>query len=154
MKARKWAALVAVVVFGCLGFGRPAHAQCSAAVDGHGSSAYEASHLIKNTAGTLCNLTINFHTAAYRTILLIDAPSIPSDGALPSCDNGHSPCVRYCFEGLAQSTDPTESVEPISFVGTGLKFYNGIVVAASTSTNGCNTLTSDSAEEWFNWQAP
>ncbi len=145
---------IALLVFFLL-FSPKVWAQCSSDVPSHSSTAYEASHVIKNGSGILCNLTANFHTAALRTILLIDASTVPSDGAILSCDSVPvgTACVRWCFEGLAQSSDPTENTQPISWGAAGLKFNAGIIVAASTSTSGCTTLTSDGNNDWFNWQA-
>jgi hypothetical protein len=130
------------------------HAQCNGAIDSHGSSAYEPSHLIRPSGGVLCNLTVNFHTAAFRSVLLIDAASVPSDAAIPACDNAPigTACVRWCLEGVTQAGGSTETTQTFPF-RAGLKFNSGIVVAVSTSTSGCTTLTSDGSNDFFEWQA-
>lgn len=108
------------------------------------STAYESAHQIATGPGLIGNLTVDFHTAAYRTIMLFDSATTVAPGTV-------SP--DWCFEGLAQSTDPAESVKAVSFFGQPFRFHKGLYVAASTSTAGCTTLTLDAGNaEWFIWQ--
>ena len=121
-------------------------------ITGGGSPAYAPSAVIGTTPGTLYHLTVNFHTAAYRSILLIDsAASAAPTGTLTSCaTNNADPCVRWCLEGLAQSTDATETTKQIPF-NIGIHFIHGLIVVASTSTSGCYTSTLDGNNESYNW---
>ena len=121
-------------------------------ITGGSSPAYAPTAIIGTTPGTLYYLTVNFHTAAYRSILLIDSKAAAAPtGTLTSCaTNNADPCVRWCFEGLAQSTDAAETTKQLP-IGPGVHFIHGLIVVASTSTSGCYTSTLDGNNESYNW---
>lgn len=84
------------------------------------SGAKEASHILKNSAGTLISVTVSNTKASAQFALLFDSATVPSPGAFP--------LVGYKIAAAdARSFDI-----PI----TGMAFANGIVV--------CNSSTQDS----------
>ena len=138
MKVKRLSILVAALVLWAM----PIHAQ-QLVLPWQTSTAYEANHVFAGSR--IYNLTVNFHTASYRTLMIFDAATVPADGA--------SEKPYFCMEGISQSTDPAESFKSISFVGNGLLFTTGIAVTVSTSTAGCSTLTSDGSNDWFQVQS-
>ncbi len=125
---------------------------------GNESSAYEGAHLFstcKNGAsgsqctGSLEGVCVSMHTAALRNLMILDAASVPADGALGSCANTNPPCVAKCIEGWSQSTDPTESSKCIDWVNHPVQVTTGLVVELSTSTSGCTTLAKDGNNDWI-----
>jgi hypothetical protein len=120
-----------------------------------GSAAYEGSHVLKAKGGSVYILTVNYHTAAYRTVMLFDATVLPANGAVTACASTmpHTTgCLLWCFEGDGSATAAAESFTAKSWTTAPIPFSNGLVVAASVSTSGCGSLTVDSANEWFNAQ--
>ena len=134
----KWKLILVAAVFMLLP--SLAHAQSFVTPAQH-SAAYETHHVFSGKK--LYNMTISFHTAAYRTLMIFDAAAVPGDGAV---------VPLYCFEGISQSTDSTESFKSLSFVNNGLIFQTRVAVTVSTSTSGCTTLTSDGSNDWFSAQ--
>ena len=119
------------------------------------SGGYVASFVAKSKPGVIYNLTTNYHTAAYRTLFLFDATALPSNGAVTDCANGtpHTAgCVLWCFEGDTQAGGSTETYSSKSWTNVGLPFDNGLVIAASTSTSGCASLTVDWSNEKYSAQ--
>lgn len=118
------------------------------------STAYEGSHVLKLKGGSVYTLTVNYHTAAYRTLMLFDGTVLPANGAVTAC--GAVPhttgCLLWCFEGDGSASAAAESFTTKLWTAAPVPYTNGLVVAASTSTNGCTTLTVDGANEWFNAQ--
>lgn len=106
------------------------------------STAYEASHVICSGPCYLDNLTVNFHTAAFRTLMLFNATSVPANGTVQPA---------WCIEGISQSTSPAESFQSLTFTKSPLYFNVGLTAVLSTSTSGCASLTADGANDWFNW---
>lgn len=107
------------------------------------STAYEGSHVLSTSGGVIYNLTVSFHTAAVRTIMLFDAASLPANGAVTPL---------WCFEGAGQAADSTESNHSYSWGTVGLRYTTGLVAAVSTSTSGCSTIAVDGANDWFSAQ--
>lgn len=107
------------------------------------STAYENSHVLATGGGVIYNLTVSFHTAALRTVMLFDATVLPSNGAVTPL---------WCFEGAGQASDAAESNHSYSWGTVGVVFTNGLVAAVSTSASGCSTLTADGANDWFSAQ--
>lgn len=117
------------------------------------STAYEASHVLKASQGVLYSITTNYHTAAYRTLMVFDSPTVPSNGATTACGATHATgCLAWCWEGDAQSTAPTQSYSWHDFNQHPLALGFGVSVVASTSTSGCSSLTADGSNEWFHAQ--
>lgn len=115
------------------------------------SSAAEGSHNILTTTGKLATLCASWHTQAARWLMVFDGP-VPSNGATTSCAaSSVSGCMAWCAPWTTATT-PADEFTCADWTTHPIWAKFGIGVALSTSASGCASLTTEGANDWFNWQ--
>ena len=115
------------------------------------SSAYEASHVLKNSPGTLWAFTVDNHSStANLYVMFFNATSLPSNGATTGGTGSGN--LEYCDVVPAALTTPTAlDGQTFKAVVGGVYFSVGITVAVSTSSSGCGSLTIDTNNDAWYW---
>jgi len=98
----------------------------------------EGSHVFSGQA--IYSLSVTWHTAAARWLMVFDATSVPGSMA-------GAPLV-FCqyVSGASAQADGTQSYDWTSHP---LRVLTGAAVLLSTNASACTALTADGANDWF-----
>lgn len=105
------------------------------------SAAAVSSFLFTSPNKSIASLTAVAGASA-GFVMLIDAASLPANGAIASCTNAAAarPCLMWCAPVAATGMVDRQWTSPMSFT-TG--------VLAAFSTTGCATLTASATAQFF-----
>lgn len=108
------------------------------------STTAESGHIIKASQGVLIGLQLNnWDTSAGKTVMLLDATAVPSNGTIATCtglQSQTSPCIiKWYGVPAAPSAAQPATVGATWQPGPFVHFLNGLVAVCSST--GPTTLT-------------